>query len=194
MVSAIVLAAGLSARMGKNKMLLSFAGKTVIEKVIENIISSGIIDIIVVTGRDALLVHDLLQHSPVKIIYNNDFALGVTTSIRKGIYAANGYGYMICLGDMPFITSQEYKKLGESFEATRLLDDACICVAEYKSERGNPVIFSSFYKNTILAHTNMEGCKEIVHANKRHVYAIEMNTNNILKDIDTLEDYTKAVS
>ncbi len=194
MVSAIVLAAGLSARMGKNKMLLPFAGKTVIEKVVENIIASGIDDIIVVTGRDALQLHDLLQHSPVKIIYNNDFALGMTTSIQKGVYAANGDGYMICLGDMSFIISQEYKKLNDFFEEKRLVDEECICIPGYKNQKGNPVIFSSFYKNIILEHTNMEGCKEIVQANKQYVYAIEMNTNNILKDIDTFEDYTTAVS
>ncbi len=53
MISAIVLAAGLSARMeGKNKMLLPFDGKTVIEKVVANIIASGINELIVVTGRD----------------------------------------------------------------------------------------------------------------------------------------------
>ncbi|MEO8112092.1 MAG: nucleotidyltransferase family protein [Ginsengibacter sp.] len=195
MISAIVLAAGLSARMeGKNKMLLPFDGKTVIEKVVANIIASGIIEVIVVTGRDALTVHDLLQHSPVKIIYNNDFADGMTTSIQQGIYAANGDGYMICLGDMPFITSQEYRKLYTSFEEQRRTNEACICIAEYKNQKGNPVIFSAFYKKQILDHTNMEGCKEIVQANKENVYPIEMSTNNILRDIDTLEDYGNAIS
>ncbi len=194
MVSAIVLAAGLSTRMGsKNKMLLPFAGKTVIEKVVDNIISSGIDELIVVTGRDALLVHDLLQHSPVKFIHNNDFAKGMTTSIQKGVHAANGNGYMICLGDMPFITSEEYKRLGNFFEEKKLLDEACICIAGYKNQRGNPVVFSSFYRTAILAHTNMEGCKEIVQSSEEHVYPVQMGLGNVLRDIDTLADYEDAV-
>ena len=195
MISAIVLAAGLSARMeGKNKMLLPFDGKTVIEKVVANIIASGIGEVIVVTGRDALTVHDLLQYSPVKIIYNNDFADGMTTSIQQGIYAANGDGYMICLGDMPFITSQEYRKLCTSFEEQRRTNEACISIAEYKNQKGNPVIFSSFYKKQILDHPNMDGCKEIVQDNKENVFVVEMASGNILKDIDTLEDYNEAIS
>ncbi len=195
MVSAIVLAAGLSSRMGsKNKMILPFNGKTVIEIVIGNIISSGIDEIIVVTGRDALQLHDLLQHLPVKIIYNNDFAIGMTTSIQKGIYIANGNGYMMCLGDMPFITSENYKKLCDSFIKQRRINEACICTPEYNNQKGNPVIFSSFYKSRILEHANMEGCKEIVQANKQNVFTIEMNSGNVLRDIDTLDDYEDAAS
>ncbi|MEO6637668.1 MAG: nucleotidyltransferase family protein [Ginsengibacter sp.] len=195
MVSAIVLAAGLSARMGsKNKMLLPFDGKTVIEKVVKNIVASGIEDIIVVTGRDALQVHDLLQYSPVKIIHNDDFTRGMTTSIQKGVYSANGNGYMICLGDMPFITSEEYKKLSDAFEQERLNDQACICIAVYQKQKGNPVVFSTHYKDMILQHANMEGCKEIVQAHKQHLYPVEMPTVNVLTDIDTLADYEDALS
>lgn len=195
MLSAILLAAGLSARMeGKNKMLLPFDGRTVIEKVVENIVASGSGEVIVVTGRDALTVHDLLQYSPVKIIYNNDFADGMTTSIQQGIHTANGNGYMICLGDMPFITPQEYRKLNESFEEQRRTNEACICIPGYKNQKGNPVIFSSFYKKQILEHTNMQGCKEIVQANKQNIHVIEMFTDNILRDIDTTDDYKNAIS
>lgn len=195
MISAIVLAAGLSARMeGKNKMLLPFNGKTVIEKVVENITASGVGEVIVVTGRDALTVHDLLQYSSLKIIYNNDFADGMTTSIQQGIYAANGDGYMICLGDMPFITPEEYRKLNDSFEEQRRMNEACICIAEYQNQKGNPVIFSSFYKKQILDHSSMEGCKGVVQANKENVFVVEMVLGNILKDIDTLTDYNEAIS
>ena len=195
MVSAIVLAAGLSATMeSRNKMLLPFNGKTVIGKVVENIVSSGIDDIIVVTGRDALQVQELLQIYPVKIINNDHFAKGMTTSIQKGVYAANGNGYMICLGDMPFITSEEYEMLYNFFEEKKEINEACICIPEYKNQKGNPVIFSSFYKKQILDHANMDGCKKIVQANKGNVYAVEMNSENILKDIDTAEDYKRAIN
>ncbi|MEO6221320.1 MAG: nucleotidyltransferase family protein, partial [Ginsengibacter sp.] len=132
MISAIVLAAGLSTRMGsENKLLLPFNGKPVIVTVIENIIHSGIEERIVVTGRDAGLVSDLLKSLPVKIIYNDAFKKGMTATIQKGVSVANGEGYMICLGDMPFITSGEYKQLSVFFKKQRQENVACICIAEH---------------------------------------------------------------
>ncbi|MGI8582428.1 MAG: hypothetical protein ACR2KX_09530, partial [Chitinophagaceae bacterium] len=80
-----------------------------------------------------------------------------------------------------------------SFENNRQSNEACICVATYKNKKGNPVIFSSFYKNEILKQSNTEGCKEIILSNKQNVYNVEMNTANILKDIDTSDDYNQAL-
>ena len=195
MISAIVLAAGLSTRMeSKNKLSLSFKGKTVIVTVVENIINAGIEEVIVVTGYDADQVQNLLKNLSVKIIYNNDFKKGMTTSIQKGILIAKGDGYMICLADMPFITTGEYLQLKSFFENKRQSNEACICVAEHKNKRGNPVIFSSFYQKEILTHTNMEGCKEIIQSNKQNVYHVEMDLANILKDIDTPDEYKQVVS
>lgn len=195
MVSAIVLAAGLSTRMGsKNKLLLPFETKTVIVTIVENILHSGSEEVIVVTGYDAEQVQNQLKHLAVKIIYNDDFKKGMTTSIQKGVSVANGNGYMICLSDMPFITAGEYLQLKTFFEKQRQLNEACICVAEHKNKTGNPVIFSSFYKTEILKHTNMQGCKEIIRSNKQNVYNVEMNSANILKDIDNDDNYIQGIS
>lgn len=193
MMSAIVLAAGLSTRMGGvNKLLLPFRGKTVIVTVVENIINSGIEEVIVVTGNDADVVQNLLKHLPVKIIHNQNFKIGMTSSIQKGISIAKGDSYMICLGDMPFITSKEYLQIQTFFKKQRKLNEACICIATHINKRGNPVVFSSLYKNEILKHTDMEGCKEIIRSNKHNVYNVEMKSGNILKDIDTPGDYKHA--
>ena len=71
MLSAIVLAAGLSKRMGQqNKLLLSYKTKTIIETTLENILASGIKDIIVVTGHEHTQVEAAVQHLPVRIIFN----------------------------------------------------------------------------------------------------------------------------
>ncbi len=193
MMSAIVLAAGLSTRMGGvNKLLLPFKGKTVIVTVIENIINSAIEEVMVVTGNDADVVQNLLKHLPVKIIHNNDFKKGMTSSIQKGVSIAQGDSFMICLGDMPFITSEDYLQISTFFEKQKQLNEACICIATHKNKRGNPVIFSSFYKEKILEHTDMEGCKEIICSNKQNVYNVELDSENILKDIDTSYDYKQA--
>ncbi len=193
MISAIVLAAGLSTRMeSKNKLLLPFKNKTIIETVIENIIDAGIEEVIVVTGNDAEQIEHLMKSFPVKIIYNNEYKSGMTTSIQKGVSVATGDGYMICLSDMPFITGNEYAALISFFKKKKQTDNACICVAEHNSIKGNPVIFSSVYKDQILNHTDMDGCRQILHSHKKNIYFIETNSDNVLRDIDTPEDYLKA--
>src|SRR4051812_30983807 len=106
MVTAIVLAAGLSKRMGSiNKLLLQYKGKTIIETTLINILASKIDEVIVVTGHEEEKVQAAIQHLPVTIIHNSDYAKGMTTSIQIGIKHAKESGYMICLGDMFKITS-----------------------------------------------------------------------------------------
>lgn len=192
MVSVIVLAAGLSKRMGvANKLLLPYHNKTIIEITVENIIASGIQEIVVVTGHEHEKVEQAIQHMPVKLIFNPDYEKGMTTSIQAGIRHATGNGCMICLADMYSITSSEYSFLANEFGKVFLQNSKCICVPRFNNEKGNPVIFSSAYKDAILQHTDMEGCKSIVQANKENIYWIEMKTDHILQDLDYPEDYKK---
>src|SRR4051812_43563463 len=105
MLSAIVLAAGLSQRMGNiNKLLLKYNGKTIIETTLENILASEVDEVIVVTGYEDEKVKDVMKLLPVTITYNEDYAKGMTTSIQCGIEGAKESGYMICLADMFMIT------------------------------------------------------------------------------------------
>ena len=190
MVSAIVLAAGLSERMGKdNKLLLPFNGKTVIATVVENILNAGLEEIIVVTGHEEEKLRMALEDMTVLFAPNPRYQTGMTSSIQEGIRKAQGKGYMICLSDMVLITADEYALLKNSFEKQLYIDDKCICLPVYKDVKGNPVIFSSWYKPAILKHEAKEGCKEIVNSNKKNNFLVAMSTPHILKDIDYPEDY-----
>jgi molybdenum cofactor cytidylyltransferase len=189
MVTAIVLAAGMSARMGKqNKLLLPFAGKTVVETVVQNLVNADIGQIIVITGYEAEMVKRVLTHLPVQIIENSHYAKGMTTSIKAGVAAASGEGYMICLSDMPLITAKEYSFLADIFNKQRLVNSNCICIPKFKDSKGNPVIFSSSYKRLILEHEKMEGCKEIIQLNKENIYWVDISANT-LRDMDTAGEY-----
>jgi molybdenum cofactor cytidylyltransferase len=189
MVTAIVLAAGLSARMGKqNKLLLPFADKTVVETVVQNLVDADIGQIIVVTGHEAEMVKQVLKDMPVEIVYNPDYAKGMTTSIKAGVSVASGEGYMICLSDMPLITAKEYSFLGETFSKQRLVNEDCICIPKFEDSKGNPIIFSSSYQYLILQHEKMDGCKEIIQLNKENIYWVDISANT-LRDMDTAGEY-----
>src|SRR5258706_1708260 len=98
MLSAIVLAAGSSRRMGnKNKLMLPYKGKTVLIHTVENILAAGFEEVIVVTGFESALVGKALRWLPVRFAHNPRFEEGMTGSIQTGVRAATGKGYMICL-------------------------------------------------------------------------------------------------
>jgi len=185
MLSAIVLAAGSSRRMeNKNKLLLPYKGKTVLAHTVGNILSAGIEEVIVVTGFERGLIEESIGHLPVRIVYNPQHEEGMTGSIQAGVRAATGKGYMICLSDMVLITPGEYLLLKCTFERRHARDERCICLPEYKGEKGNPVIFSSFHRDAILQHPEKEGCKGIVRVHPEHQYHVNMPFGNILKDMD----------
>lgn len=195
MLSAIILSAGSSKRMeGENKLLLPFFGATIIEYVVKNILAAGITEVIIVTGFENEKIETALKNYPVQCVHNPNHEKGMTTSIQVGVSVCNGDGYMICLGDMVAITANEYAMLKDQFEILFAINASCICIPVYNSKRGNPVIFSATYRDEILAHTEMEGCKKIVQSNQQNVYEVVLPFDHILQDIDYKSDYKKLVS
>ena len=195
-LTAIVLAAGSSKRMGaSNKLLLPFHGATIVGRVVESIVASGLTQIVVVVGFDAARVQKALATYPVTFVQNDQFATGMTTSIHAGVRAAasNSSGFMICLADTPLIEAAEYEMLARSFRSARVENSNCIIVPSFGGQRGNPVVFSSSYRLKILADAGPNGCRAVVHANADEVNEIEMHLGNVLTDIDTQATYDELI-
>ena len=195
MISAIVLAAGMSRRMeGENKLLLPFGDKTMLETTLGQILASGVGEVVVVTGHEAEQVQGILKNRPVKITFNPDFSTGMTTSIQAGIRAASPeiQGFMICLSDMPLIDSAIYRQLAEVFFEKIKTAPRVIVQLVFENTPGNPVIFSAVFKNEILALEHPEGCKPIVQANREFVVRVSVSSDSILRDADTLADFEKV--
>jgi molybdenum cofactor cytidylyltransferase len=198
-ITAIVLAAGLSRRMGnENKLLLPFGASRILTTTLANILSAKIGETLVVVGHEAQNVQATLatwRDLKVALLTNNHYEKGMTTSIQTGVAAADAesLGYMICLSDMPFITPSDYAFLVDAFLKILKTDPQAIVQPIFKGKRGNPTIFSSFYKKHILELTYTEGCKPIVQAHAAHVYAVEMPTDAVLRDIDFRADYEASV-
>lgn len=186
----IVLAAGTSSRMGsENKLLLDYRGLPLIKHTVSAIIAAEPQELIVVTGFEEQLVTQALAGLRMKTVYNPDFQKGMTSSIQAGVQQASGNGYMICLGDMYAISSDQYRSMMDFFQMQLQQDEQCICLPAYRETKGNPVIFSAAYRDEILRNTDPEGCKSIVQQNRSHVKHIEFTSDHILKDVDTPEEY-----
>ena len=188
MISAIILAAGSSSRMGNNnKLLLPWKESTIIGTIVDLLIVSEAGEILVVTGFEEEDVRNQLKGRPVEYFYNEHFEGGMTSSIQCGVKNAGSTsdGYLICLSDMPQLETEDYNRMIRAFSS----DKKQIYIPEHNGKNGNPVLFSSHFKNAIIDHGEPEGCKGIVKENRSLVTRVAYDNDRILRDIDTREDY-----
>ena len=192
MISAVILAAGESRRMGKqNKLLLPIGGEALLVKLVTSVCASDVGQVLVVIGHEAEKIRRELNEFPLNFVYNPNFSEGMTTSIQYGVKVASHEcdGLLICLGDMPFINTSEINKLIHAYVKNRIKGEGLIVVPVFKRQRGNPVLFSIEFRNDILEHKKESGCKEVIMKNSDSVMEIEMDTENMILDVDTMEDY-----
>lgn len=196
MISAIVLGAGESKRMGaQNKLLLPFGEKTLIETIVENVVASVVSEVIVVLGHEAEQVQAVLQHYPVQLVLNTNYQAGMTTSIQAGVRAVSSEtdGIMVCLSDLPYVQTEDFNTLMQSFEVAKATNERQIVLPTFQGQRGNPVIFSVDYKSQILNQQGINGCRGVIQQNPDQVRKVEMPTSHVLIDIDTKEDYKNVL-
>ena len=195
MISALILAAGESKRMGKqNKLLLPVCGEAMLVKLVKSVCASDVGQVLVVIGHEAEKIRQELNDFTLSFVYNPNFSEGMTTSIKSGLKEASPDcdGFLICLADMPFINTPDINKLIHAYVKNRIKEKRLIVVPVFQGHRGNPVLFSSEFRNDILEHKKKSGCKEILMNNSVSVKEIEMGDDNILLDVDTLEDYQRV--
>ena len=191
-VSAIVLAAGESRRMGdRNKLLLPLRGTTMIRRVVESVSHNGAGEVVVVLGHQGERIRAALGGLDVVFAENPHYADGMSTSIHAGVGAAAlaADAYMICLSDLPLIEPDEYRRLIDAFGEAYREDDRAIVLPVFEGQRGNPVVLSAAYAPAILAHQGVVGCRSIVRDHPDHVTRVEMETDHVLHDVDTPGEY-----
>src|SRR5512137_2081416 len=111
MVAAIILAAGLSSRLGRPKLLLPLNGRSLIRRTVEQVITAGggeWEEVVVVLGHEAARVQQELEGLPIRTIVNPQFAMGMSVSLIAGLHAISpqAEGVMIFLGDQPLVSTE----------------------------------------------------------------------------------------
>ena len=192
MISAIVLAAGKSTRIGKeNKMLMPFGASTILGTVVSALEQSLVDEVIIVTD-DITISNNVSSSGKTKLVVNKDADKGMTTSIQCGVKASStkSNGFMICLGDMPMLTKEDYNLLVNNY-----LDESneVILIPKQPDRRGNPVIFSHHFLDQIMKLESMEGCKPILLSFPSYVKEVQVLNDHFFLDIDTKDEYRKAL-
>lgn len=190
-VSALLLAAGFSSRMGSNKLLLPLALMTMFEKSLNNLLDSQVREVIVVLGHEAEKIWPLVRGKPVHVVVNPDYALGMSSSLRSGLrYVDNSSSkILVAMADQPFITSKYHNQLiTASFNTEK-----GIIVPVYKGSRGNPVIFSLKYYNELSAIEGDVGGRLLLDRHPEDVLEVEIDSPCILLNLNTPEEYEKII-
>lgn len=184
---AIILAAGESKRMGSPKMLLQFKGKTIIENVIENVTGSEADNTLLVLGPSGEEVLKVTGDAPVKHCYNDNYKLGMLSSVKCGLkYLPRVSGAaIIFLGDQPMIGTEIINLVIEVYRR----EGKGIVMPVFNSKRGHPLLIDLKYRNEIGNLKPEEGLHALARRFADDVLEVKVNTPDILKDIDTKEDY-----
>jgi molybdenum cofactor cytidylyltransferase len=142
---------------------------------------------IVVTGSHEEKIQEELKGYDLSFVYNEKFETGMLSSVQKGVETLNHKvdGFMVLLGDQPMVSAKVIDRMISVFQKTR----KGLLVPTFQGKRGHPVIIASNYRDQIKSINPEIGLRELFLNNQVDILEVEMNTNDILKDIDTPEDY-----
>jgi CTP:molybdopterin cytidylyltransferase MocA/xanthine/CO dehydrogenase XdhC/CoxF family maturation factor len=190
-ISAIILAAGESMRMGSPKLLLPYLDKTIIEKVIEQVLQSEVKHIIVVLGSEKDKIRNQIRDYPVIITDNPDYKNGMLSSIQCGLRALpdDTDAVMLLLGDQPMVTGPVIDQLTDTYRHS----DKGILIAVHKEKRGHPILIKIKYRKEIEQLTFENSMHDFTRKFAKDIFEVETGTQDILRDIDTPEDYHKEI-
>ncbi len=184
-VSALVLAAGCSTRMGPvNKLLAPIGGRAMVRAVVEQLSDSSVRPIVVVTGHEAERVEEALDGAAVSFVRNPAYREGMSGSIRAGLSALpdSTEAVIVCLGDMPLIGSEHVERLVAAFDPQ---EGRGICVPVFEGRRGNPVLFARRFFAEMAALRGDAGARRLVERYEEQVCEVAMDDRSVLVDVDS---------
>ncbi len=188
-IAALVLAAGLSSRMGENKLLLPLEGKPMLRHVVDAIRSSSIASTTVVLGHHADAVRALFDDAYIGFVVNEDYRQGLSTSLKKGLgaLAPEIDGAMVFLGDMPDVDPALIDRMIAAFDPGQM---RAIIVPKRAGRQGHPVLWGrGFFSILMEKMTGDIGAKAFIGQYAEWVAEIEANHDGVFTDLDTPEAF-----
>ncbi len=191
MIWAMILAAGVSRRMGQPKLLLPFGKKTIIETVVDSVVSSKVDGTLVVLGSEREKIEEIIRNFPVRSAFNPDFRSGMLSSVLCGLKAlpVETQAMVIVLGDQPSVSKQTIDRIVDEYQKT----GKGIILPVYKKERGHPVLIDMKYREEVEALSPDIGLRGTVYSHPKDILEVEVNTSSILQDIDDEADYKREL-
>lgn len=185
-VAAVVLAAGMSRRMGRAKQLLGIAGKTLLERTLDYVRAAQVSEIVLVLGAEAEEIRRQLAPGDFRVIVNPEYQQGMGTSLRCGLAAVSPstQAALIVLADQPFVRPATLDRM-VAYHAEL---QAQIILPLYRGFRGNPVLLDRSVFPEVMSLSGDVGCRAIFGNHTDGIHKLEVNDPGVLLDIDTESD------
>lgn len=183
--AAVILAAGLSSRMGSFKPLMTLVGQSVLARCIGTFRTAGLAEIIVVTGHRAFEVQAEVERLGVSAIHNPAYEQGMFSSVRTAASGLSGVDAFFLLPvDIALVRSATIASLARAY-------DGRVAYPVFKGERGHPPLIPARLIPEVLRHDGDAGMKGLL---ERHPFLdVPVWDQGILLDADTADDFAVLV-
>ena len=193
LIAAVIAAAGRSTRMGTPKQLLPWGTSTVIATVVDKLATAGAQPVICVVGHQKAEITAALATTPAQTIYNPDYANSeMLTSYQVGVRALEQTacsGTLIALGDQPHIPVAIIQQIIE--QAQRTPDS--LVIPSFNLRRGHPFYLPQVLWAELLELEASGSLRTLVTRHSQQIIYINVESNSILRDMDTMDEYTKLI-
>ena len=192
MITAVVLAAGKSERMGRPKMLLPFGRETLIETVLAGVLRSRVDDVVVVLGAHRETIEPVVSKFALRTVFNSDFGAGMLSSVLRGLreVPAAAQAFLVVLGDQPFPPATVIDRLIAARERT----GKGIVLPVHQGRRGHPVLIDMRFRDEVTALNPSVGLRQLLRDHPDDVLEVSVRTPAVLMDVDRPDDYRKALA
>ena len=187
-VTAVILAAGQSKRMGQTKQLLPWGDTTVLGQTIRNVKETAVHDILVITGHDAEKVEAIIEQETAHGLWNTDYATtemitSLQTSIRNLPQSVSAV--LVMLADQPMVEPETIDQILAAYWQGH----GDLIAPSFDGKRGNPVLIGRAYFDEILLLPPDDAPRTLLkrHADKLHL--VPVNSDSILQDLDEWDVY-----
>jgi molybdenum cofactor cytidylyltransferase len=190
-VGAIVLAAGMSKRMGQPKVLMPWSNdKPILEHILDQLILARVDHIVVVSGHRAAEVRKIAAKLGVEVAHNEDYATGeMLSSVKAGLRAMPDHiaAALIALGDQPRIQPRVISQV-----LTTYAEGAHEIVApSYQRRRGHPILIDRRHWAELLALPADGAPRDVINAHADRIAYVNVDTDSVLSDVDTPQEYAQ---
>ena len=186
-VDGIILAAGYSRRMGRDKLLLPFGEDLVVERVVKTALKSRLSKVILVYRNSK--VAEIGEKYNVETIRNPRARLGQSESVKRGLKKATGDGYLFIAGDQPLLSCSLVNGLTHAFATS----GKGIIIPTLDGEVHMPILFSSKYREDLQRVHGEKGGFEIISGNKEDIHWYHVEDQMDVCDIDTENQYRELM-
>lgn len=189
-IAGLILAAGMSARAGNtNKLLHPFKDKPLVGHTAQALADSRVKSVLAVLGHEAKVLEKALLHHAVAISVNIDYQQGLSTSLVHGVSLLYDYdAIIVCLGDMPHITTDVINQL---IEASLANPYKSFFIPVYQGKRGNPLLITYRRYDDILKLQGDVGVRSLLGEYPEETMEIVVNSEGVLLDYDTEHELTQ---